>query len=109
MSDILDPTPLKIDWSKEWSYRNPGSGSGSGIPEGYHNTTGVTATAEHVLTGDVFVDRRGNRVNGKMPDNGPVQKYINALNESSVDIPAGYTSGGTVDITDDLVNALSEI
>lgn len=79
------------------------------IPDKYHDVSGVTAGAADVLTGKVIVDAEGNTVEGAMPDNGALELNIDPLTQSSVSVPAGYTSGGNVTVTDDLLNALKAI
>lgn len=79
------------------------------IPDKYQDVTPVTAKAENVLDGDVFVDSTGAEVEGTMPNNGAQNLTINPLTQSSVAIPAGYTSGGTLTVTEDLLNALKAI
>lgn len=79
------------------------------IPAAYQDVTGVTATAAHVLDGDAFVDSTGAEVEGTMPNNGAQNLTIDALTVTNVSIPAGYTSGGTVSLTNDLLEALQAI
>lgn len=79
------------------------------IPDAYQDVTPVTATAPHVLDGDIFVDAEGNSVEGSMPNNGNLSLTMNPLTQSSVEIPAGYTGGGSVALTEDLLNALKAI
>ncbi len=79
------------------------------IPDAFQNVTGVTATAPHVLDGDVFVDASGAETNGTMPNNGAMDKSIDGLTQDAVNIPAGYTTGGTVSLTKDIENALAAI
>lgn len=79
------------------------------IPENYQDISGVTATAAHVLDGDIFVDSQGQRTEGSMPDNGAISKTLDGLTVVSVAIPAGYTSGGTVALTNDIEKALAAI
>lgn len=79
------------------------------IPEKYQDITGVTATEAHVLDGDVFVNALGETVEGSMPNNGAISKTMDGLTVVSVAIPAGYTSGGNVSLTDDIENALAAI
>ena len=79
------------------------------IPDQYQDVTPVTATAPHVLDGDIIVDSTGNQVEGTMPNNGAQNLSINPLTQNSVSIPAGYTSGGTLTVTEDLLNALKAI
>ena len=79
------------------------------IPAAYQDVTGVTATAAHVLDGDIFVSSDGTAVEGTMPNNGAIASTIDGLTATSATIPAGYTSGGTVSLTDDIENALAAI
>lgn len=79
------------------------------IPAAYQNVTGVTATAGGTLAGDIFVDSTGAEVEGTMPNNGTMNKEINGLTVTSVAIPEGYTSGGTVILTSDIEEALAAI
>ena len=44
-----------------------------------------------------------------MADNGSTSATIDGLTQTSVTIPAGYTSGGTVSLTDDIYEALAAI
>lgn len=79
------------------------------IPSAYQDVTGVTASAGNVLAGDIFVDSLGAEVEGTMPNNGETSKEIDGLTVTSVIIPAGYTSGGTVALTSDIEEALAAI
>lgn len=79
------------------------------IPDKYQDVSGVTATAPRVLDGYLIVDSTGAVVEGTMPNNGALELTIDPLTQSSVSVPEGYTSGGTVAITDDLLNALKAI
>ena len=90
------------------------------IPAGYHNGSGkitakdlasqtsATASATEILSGETaWID--GVKVTGKMANNGATSGSIDGLTTSSVTIPAGYTSGGTVSLTNDIENALAAI
>lgn len=79
------------------------------IPDKYQDVSPVTATAAHVLDGDIFVDATGAQVEGSMPNNGAVALTFDPLTQSSVEIPTGYFSGGSVTMTEDLLNALKAI
>ena len=79
------------------------------IPDEYQDVTGVTTEAGHVLAGDIFVDATGKQVEGTMPNNGAVSETIDGLTSTSVSIPAGYTSGGTVSLTGDIEEQLAGI
>lgn len=79
------------------------------IPSKYKDVTGVTATAADVLGGKFIVLANGSKAEGTMANNGAISKTIDGLTATSVDIPAGYTSGGTVSLTDDIENALAAL
>ena len=78
------------------------------IPSNFIDTSEGDATASDILSGKIaFVG--GLKVTGTMPDNGSVAGTIDGLTTTSVTIPSGYTSGGTVSLTDDIEQALSAI
>lgn len=79
------------------------------IPAAYADVTGVTAVADHVLVGDSFVTAEGTLTEGTMPNNGAADGTIDGLTTTSKVIPAGYTSGGTVSLTNDIETALAAI
>lgn len=80
------------------------------IPAAYQDVTGVTATADKVLDGSVFVDSDGEAVEGTMANKGAVSATINGLTVSSYTIPAGYHNGlGKVSLTNDVEAALAAI
>lgn len=79
------------------------------IPDKYKDVSGVTAGAADVLDGKFIVLADGSKAEGTMANNGAISKTIDGLTQTSVDIPAGYTSGGTVSLTDDIKNALAAI
>lgn len=79
------------------------------IPENYADVGAVSAGAADVLTGKVIVDATGKTVAGTMPNNGALAQTIDGLTSTSVTVPAGYTSGGTVSLTSDIEDALAAI
>ena len=79
------------------------------IPEKYKDVSGVTAGAADVLDGKFIVLADGSKVEGTMANNGAISKTIDGLTQTSADIPAGYTSGGTVSLTDAIETALAAI
>lgn len=69
------------------------------IPDEYQDVSNVTAVAEHVLSGDVFVNTEGTEVTGSMPNNGSVSKTLDTTT-TTFTIPAGYHDGtGNISIT----------
>lgn len=79
------------------------------IPDAYQDVSGVTAVASDVLTGKVIVSATGEEINGSMANNGTISGTIDGMTATSYSVPAGYTSGGTVSLTNDIENALAAI
>lgn len=79
------------------------------IPTKYQDVSGVTAGAGDVLAGKKVVAADGSVVEGTMPNNGAISNTMDGLTATSVTIAAGYTSGGTVSLTDDIEKQLAAI
>lgn len=79
------------------------------IPAKYKDVSGVTAGAGDVLDGKFIVDATGAKIEGTMANNGAIAKTIDGLTQTSVSIPAGYTSGGTVSLTAAIETALAAV
>lgn len=79
------------------------------IPDAYQDVTQVDAAATEVLSGKKIVSSTGEVVTGSMPNNGSTSKTFDGLTTTSVSIPSGYTSGGTVSLTGDIEEALAAI
>ena len=90
------------------------------IPAGYHNGSGkitaktlasqtsATAEASEILSGETaWVG--GTKLTGTMANNGATSGSIDGLTVTSVTIPAGYTTGGTVSLTSDIEEALAAV
>lgn len=106
---------LTVDATREKQKIQPGDGKilrnvyVNPIPEKYQDVSGVTAKEENVLAGSKFVDATGVLKDGTMPNNGTLALRFDPLTQSAVEVPEGYTSGGSVTMTDDLLNALKAI
>ncbi len=78
------------------------------IPSSYKDTSAATAVASDILSGKIAITGSG-QVVGTMVNNGSVTTSFDALTSSSVTIPSGYTSGGSVSITSSIENRLAAI
>ena len=78
------------------------------IPAQYVDTQDATAAAGDILTGkSAYV--RGVKVDGSMANNGDTTGTFDGLTTESYQIPAGYTTGGSVSLTSDIMDALASI
>lgn len=78
------------------------------IPAQYVDTSSATATAGQILDGKTaFVG--GELVEGTMPNNGATSLELDGMQATSVSVPAGYTSGGSVTLTNSIETALAAI
>lgn len=73
------------------------------IPDKYQDVTPTTATPAHVLDGDIFIGADGAETEGTMPNNGAAGGSLDGINTTSVAVPAGYTSGGSVTFDDSAI------
>ena len=80
--------------------------SGGGTAK-FYDTSSADITAEHVLTGKTAFGANGS-ISGSMTNNGATGGTIGAK-AGTYTIPAGYTSGGTVSLTNDIELALAAL
>lgn len=82
------------------------------IPSKYGDIINADSVAADILTGKVAItnaDGVATEVTGTMPNNGATGGSIDGLTVTSYTIPAGYTSGGTVSLTNAIETALAAI
>lgn len=78
------------------------------IPAQYVDTQDATAVAGDILTGkSAYVG--GVKIDGSMANNGDTTGTFDGLTTESYQIPAGYTTGGSVSLTSDIMDALASI
>lgn len=108
-SKTITPTKNQQNVTPDSGYYGLSDVTVGAIPEVYQDVSTVTAGAADVLTGKVIVDATGKPVPGTMPNNGALSLTFDGLTNTSVAIPAGYTSGGTASLTSDIEDALAAI
>ena len=82
------------------------------IPAKYGDTTGDDAVAANLLAGvkaHTIVNGTATQITGSMTNNGAISGTIDGLTTTSYSVPSGYTSGGTVSLTNDIETALAAI
>ena len=71
--------------------------------------TADTIIADKLLNGYNAHGSNGESIMGTMQNNGAISATMDGLTTTSKTIPAGYTTGGTVSLTNDIEDALAAI
>lgn len=83
------------------------------IPNKFGDVSDATVTAADIKAGVMAIGKdstgKAIEVTGTMPVNNTSSASIDGLNTTSYDVPAGYTAGFTVSLTDDIETALAAI
>lgn len=108
-SKTVTPSKQKQSVTTDEGYYGLSDVHVNAIPEQYQDVSDVTAEAGDVLVAKIIVGQDGIPIAGTMADNGAISETIDGLTVTSVLIPAGYTSGGTVSLTNDIETALAAI
>lgn len=80
----------------------------------YNGSTLIDLTEDTIkdnflLDGVVAHDASGEKITGQMPNNGEIIGMIDGIIATSATIPSGYTSGGIINLSNDIENALAAI
>lgn len=95
----VTPTKKQQSVTPDSGYYALDSVTVAAIPDAYQDVTSVTATADDVLTGKIFVAADGTIITGGMTNNGAVSKNLDVTTVTYT-IPKGFHSGtGKVTIT----------
>lgn len=65
-------------------------------------------TSADLLASKQLIDQDGNIITGAMPNNGSVAQTFDGIGTTSVTVPAGYTSGGTIGLDNTISNEVDE-
>lgn len=83
------------------------------IPTKYGDASETTVTSATLLADVTAIGVNANgaavTVTGSMANNGSVTNTIDGMTSTSVSVPAGYTTGGTISLTTDIETALAAI
>ena len=107
-SKTVTPSTSQQTVSADDGYDALGSVTVNAIPSNYKDTTGTTATAADILSGETAVTTAG-KITGSMQNRGAVTGSV-GLSTAEYTIPAGYHNGsGKVTLSSDIESALAAI
>lgn len=66
------------------------------------------AVASDMLATKQLINSDGNIVTGSMPNNGAISQTMDGINVKSINIPSGYTSGGSIGLDNTIDTEVSE-
>lgn len=91
---VITPTKSQVNVTPDQGYYALESVTVNAIPDAYQDVTGVTALAEDVLVGKVFVAADGTVVTGSMANNADAEVILSGTTLTYT-IPKGYHSGNS--------------
>lgn len=103
LTGIADAVRERTGGTEGIAFENLETSIKDGIPYGT-DTSSDTVTADKMLVNTTAHDKDGNPITGSIPNNGAISEQFDGINTKSATIPAGYTTGGTVSLTDDIDN-----
>jgi hypothetical protein len=66
------------------------------------------ATSADLLSGKQLINQEGSITEGTMPNNGIISQTMDGIDIKSVNIPVGYTSGGSISLDNTIDNEVGE-
>lgn len=90
----VTPTKQQLHIASDDGYYGLSAVTVNAIPDAYQDVTSVTATADKVLVGKIFVDKEGNVIAGTMTDHTNDSSIVPlTVERNTYTIPEGYHDG----------------